>query len=545
MTASPETEHRLLFRHAPLDHTQPSIRLIKITPGLSADGLISCGISHATIESEYVCLSYRWGDEDPKTSKDIFLDGKLFTIRQNLYDFLHLASTEPEWSHVMQKKYWIDALCINQSDGTERNHQVAQMGKIFASARLVHVWLGKTSNVDRMSTLLSRSSSYGSKHIGPFELQTNLNLIGRYILHNEYWNRAWVVQEIALARDVVVSLNATTLSLLDFCKRIDCLRLDLTQTPFQQFQVSHTPDSLQPLRDMNLLSLLGRFRDKHCAVPRDRVFSLLAMCHPEEQIQVDYGSPWTDIFAQILAKTRHIPCICSAALLARSLTPPSRAKSDDAIPSAEPMLTFEIEDVFLHDTSLLWQRYLEPSGTVPFNDERVEAELKHHKLGHRACLWHLLEILRFANRDPANPLFLSTQSSSHAPLEYQIPLQDLLRDLPEYTSNLSDVEKPLGFVELFRVFLRSRSKRDHYHRFRRMGTTLRLFNVSPGWYLSEPDDMIETVTVHVSLSALGKASEGIALCGWQGEKESLTRDDRLFRQFSLYYPSEDREGEHT
>jgi len=541
------SKHRRAFQHDPLDHTRSSIRLVEIRPGLSDEGLIRCKISHASVESRYTCLSYRWGDDNPSTSRIILLNGKPFTVRQNLYDFLFLACIKQEWSQVTQRKYWIDALCINQSDKCERNHQVAQMGKIYAGARRVHIWLGKTSHIHRVSALLSDTSSDGSGYVKPFELQKDLNLVGRYVLHNEYWNRAWVVQEIILARNVVVSLNMTTLSLLRFCRKIDRLHLDLTQTPFQQFEIYHNPASLQSLRNMSLLSLLDRFRDKDCAVPRDRVFSLLAMCHPAEQIHVDYGSPWTDIFVQILAKTRYIPCICSAALLARSLAPPRLAKPDDTMPYAEPMLTFEIADVCLGDIDLLSDKYVERA--IPnscWENGRVKKDLGDHKLGHRACLWHLLRILRHAIGELDNPVFPPVRHLSNARFEYQQPLSDILSDLSkDMRLLLESGDTPSSFVKLFRAFLRSRSKREHHHRFQRMGSTLRLFNVSPGWYMSEREDSIGTVAVHVSLSALGKASEGIALCGWQGEKDSLTRDDGLFRQFSLYYPPEDREGEYT
>ena len=539
-------KHRRAFQHDPLDHTQPSIRLVEIRPGLSAKGLIRCRISHASIESRYTCLSYRWGDENPSTSRIILLNGELFTVRQNLYDFLFLACTKDEWSKATQRKYWIDALCINQSNKRERNHQVAQMGEIFASAQRVHIWLGQTSNVHRVSTLLSRTYSDSGKHSGPFDLQKNLDLIGRYVLHNEYWNRAWVVQEIVLARIVVVSLNVTTMSLRRFCRRIHRLRLDLTETPFQQFEIYNNQDPLQSLRNSSLLSLLGRFRDKDCAVPRDRVFSLLAMCHPEEQIRVDYGSSWTDVVVKILGKTRHIPCICSATLLARSLIPPSRSRPDDTIPYAEPMLTFDIGDVYVDGQNFLWHAHKERK-VGEWDDERAKMDLKTHRLGHRNCLWHLLRILRDVTQDRVNRVFIPGRGSSIAPFEYSIPLRDILKDLPKRPPKSgpeSETTSP-SFVDSFRDFLKSRIRKDHSHRFQRTGTSLRLFRVSPGWYMSERDDRTETVTVHVSLSALGKASEGIALCGWQGKRESLTRDDSLFRQFSVYYPPEDREGEYT
>jgi hypothetical protein len=38
---------------------------------------------------------------------------------------------------------WIDALCINQRDNTERNLQVARMGHIYRSTSELAIWLGK------------------------------------------------------------------------------------------------------------------------------------------------------------------------------------------------------------------------------------------------------------------------------------------------------------------------------------------------------------------------------------------------------------------
>lgn len=308
MTTLLGTEHRPLFRHAPLDHTQPSIRLIEITPSLSAEGLISCVVSHATIGTDYVCLSYRWGEEKPDTSKNILLDGKLFTVRQNLYDFLHRASTEPEWSQVTQKKYWIDALCINQSDGAERNHQVAQMGRIFADALCVHVWLGTTPVVELLSVEPWESNDWSRRW-------KKRELIQKYVVRNEYWNRSWIIQEISLARSVIISLDLTTLPLSDFYERIRQLYLDTSRTSFRQFYGrEHTH-----FNNNSLLFLLNWFCDKHCSVPHDRVFSLLGLCQESDQLKVDYDMHRTDLAAHVLKHRKEELCVCEAALVAKSL----------------------------------------------------------------------------------------------------------------------------------------------------------------------------------------------------------------------------------
>jgi hypothetical protein len=51
--------------------------------------------------------------------------------------------------------YWIDALCVDQSNITERNAQVARMADVFKKADGVVVWLGKEDDFtnDALTTM--------------------------------------------------------------------------------------------------------------------------------------------------------------------------------------------------------------------------------------------------------------------------------------------------------------------------------------------------------------------------------------------------------
>jgi hypothetical protein len=133
-----------IFKHQPLDQSEPSIRLVHLLSSLSPSGRIQCAITHATVHARYTCLSYRWGN--PQPSYPIMIDGKTFSIGQNLFDFLATTRTKAT-SDVFTYlgPYWIDALCINQSNVVERNHQVRQMGVIYSKAVRVDVWLGLTT----------------------------------------------------------------------------------------------------------------------------------------------------------------------------------------------------------------------------------------------------------------------------------------------------------------------------------------------------------------------------------------------------------------
>jgi hypothetical protein len=70
-------------------------------------------------------------------TKPILNDGKEHQIRHNLWLALlqlHLAEEE--------RILWIDAVCINQNDIWERNHQVGFMSFIYRQAYHVIAWLG-------------------------------------------------------------------------------------------------------------------------------------------------------------------------------------------------------------------------------------------------------------------------------------------------------------------------------------------------------------------------------------------------------------------
>ena len=47
--------------------------------------------------------------------------------------------------------FWIDALCVNQTDNKDRTVQVQRMGKIFSSAEKVFIWLGEEADNSQLA----------------------------------------------------------------------------------------------------------------------------------------------------------------------------------------------------------------------------------------------------------------------------------------------------------------------------------------------------------------------------------------------------------
>src|SRR5277367_3674687 len=83
---------------------------------------------------QYEALSYAWGTLP--ASEECICNGDGFYLSPTLYRALQCIyrDREPGW-------LWVDAICINQKDETEKASQVAQMGDVYTYADPVVVWL--------------------------------------------------------------------------------------------------------------------------------------------------------------------------------------------------------------------------------------------------------------------------------------------------------------------------------------------------------------------------------------------------------------------
>ena len=167
---------------------------------------------------DYVALSYVWGD--PSITKEIFIDGHSVQVTENLEAALRTLRGSPRISQGF--KVWIDAICIDQSNLTERSAQVARMKDIYASARFVVVWLGPASLDSHLAILAvkwlavraqarnplqdfyQQTKTYDyrplfikwSRYISPLRRPVYKALLS--LFSRPYWRRLWILQEVAL-----------------------------------------------------------------------------------------------------------------------------------------------------------------------------------------------------------------------------------------------------------------------------------------------------------------------------------------------------------
>jgi hypothetical protein len=149
---------------------------------------------------DYSALSYVWGS--PDDTRTILLNGKEVTIRANLEAALRSLRCEPEFRNGL--KLWVDAICIDQENTNERNHEVQHMGRIYGRADTVTVWLGSGGKCIRSDIQALRECGNTLRDMdnltpaGIRQLSTTLSPALIHISDRPYWERLWIIQEIAI-----------------------------------------------------------------------------------------------------------------------------------------------------------------------------------------------------------------------------------------------------------------------------------------------------------------------------------------------------------
>lgn len=382
------------------DHLRNSrnIRLLRITGGGAESDptkRITCQLEQYSLSDPpaYYALSYTWGkpfiwscksDEHATASDDpskevtpiIWCETQdpvsattagYLTVTQNLYDALSNLATG-----TFGALLWIDAISIDQKNTPERNSQVKLMGDIYSSANHVVVWLGKEEKrLEGFHWLHNEFiSNDGITKISPGNaddpellasigvptLQQWFGYIEDYVEFCracQWFNRAWILQEVTLARDIVVLLGNSILdwdTMYDVARCLTSIHVEsgLSSTDHDNSTDDHKPLGWQMVRlgrirqvfqdggpeapdykglltrmfdahswqkrwYAHLGMLLARLRRFNATDARDKVYSLLgmwSMTSPQTRL-CGYLDVWLSMVGRSLDSTAYI--------LARSL----------------------------------------------------------------------------------------------------------------------------------------------------------------------------------------------------------------------------------
>ena len=238
--------------------------------------------------------------------RQILINGSMHPVRQNCYDLLKACRRKTEPSLIL----WIDALCIDQRSTSEKNHQVAQMGKIFRQAHTVFVWLGR-GDPDTGWLFRKLNSNLLSGHLQierhQFESIDRIQKASTIIIKMEYWTRLWVIQELVMAEAITVLCGTRRLpwqSLVNHFRTANVLpgRGSLVDGPVLLL----VEETRSQLSSENLELLFYKFGHMMCELPQDKIYALYGM-QPESKLQsalVDYSQDSWTLLRELISQCR-------------------------------------------------------------------------------------------------------------------------------------------------------------------------------------------------------------------------------------------------
>lgn len=209
-----------LYEHRPLAGSNP-IRLINLEPGPDVSPL-ACRMEHFSLDNHpsYLALSYVWGDD--KVSTRLKCNDGYLHITKNLEAALfNLRLTRnPRW-------VWVDAICIRQNDPDEKTAQIQNMRRVYAQAMQPILWLGEAGDDGFLAAMLIHTlHHYITQHpewkgklleddlntlsLGSRSRPLLWQALGRFY-DRPYFHRVWVMQEVAVSKNLMVVFGSMTL----------------------------------------------------------------------------------------------------------------------------------------------------------------------------------------------------------------------------------------------------------------------------------------------------------------------------------------------
>ncbi|OCK96039.1 HET-domain-containing protein [Cenococcum geophilum 1.58] len=316
------------------------IRLLTIQRGAFKEP-IRCSLRAVCLDDNptYTALSYVWGDAT--ITKPILVDGSPFEATINLESALwHIRKSDSD------QVFWVDAVCINQSDAVERNAQVSLMGAIYSKCSDMLAWLGEADLAsDMLVNALSENSvpsqpdpqSEGFVELAEryfFELQ-KLSLLIKAISKRAWFKRVWVSQEFLLPKkDPIFQCGSAFIECAQFFEAVSAvsersirnvahdLNMESSYKDLQQRLGMSNHDAKSHSGDLITLASLGVMRyhsnrgdfpaplyaaialsvGRLSTVPHDYIYGFLGLVRNDEKTDliIDYQRSHWDLYREVM-----------------------------------------------------------------------------------------------------------------------------------------------------------------------------------------------------------------------------------------------------
>ena len=274
----------------------------------------------------YETLSYVWGNAP--ADHEIRLNDHSLLITSSLWEALRVLARERAG-----KFLWVDAICINQKDSSEKSSQVRMMGQIYQRAQRVIIWINRPGirSGRRQVDLITQTALKGFAQ--GYRAGWYAGVLTQYLenprheafdkpslesfrgdggywpalvrfFDQDWWRRVWVRQELAMSKKATVFCSEHSVDWEDVAAMAHWVSLftqDLDEKTkswgakhrsgaysgedFEDFR-----QTLQRGGSLDLQSMLIHARNCETTDPRDRVFAVLGMVEDFQSIHIDYDS---------------------------------------------------------------------------------------------------------------------------------------------------------------------------------------------------------------------------------------------------------------
>jgi hypothetical protein len=264
----------------------------------------------------YSALSYTWGNADGvnKSWAIRIGDAQLSTLGslRSFFHSLRLRGTllDGTW-------WWIDSICIDQSNTNERDEHVRRMGDTYQNAHSVVIWLGEESDdsdcaiefLYHLAKIHRSKQNHGNlrKIFSETEYDAKWAALKSFFLRR-WWSRMWTVQESVIPSDIIFwcgtrqidrSILFSALVVIDSCntagfqdslafrhiwnRRRAWLLHKVVQKPARAFSLS-------------LLALAAYFCSNEATDPRDRLYGLTGLCTIDHGLEINYSESVEEVY---------------------------------------------------------------------------------------------------------------------------------------------------------------------------------------------------------------------------------------------------------